>query len=29
VLTFRVGGAERALRRYHWSGGPAISEAVP
>lgn len=29
VLTFRVSGAESALRRYHWSGGPAISEAVP
>jgi hypothetical protein len=33
VLTFRISGAERALRpladRYHWSGGPAISEAQP
>jgi hypothetical protein len=33
VLTFRIGGAERALRLltdpYRWSGGPAISEAEP
>jgi len=33
VLTFRISGAESALRpladRYHWSGGPAISEAEP
>jgi hypothetical protein len=33
VLTFRISGAEGALRpladRYHWSGGPAISEAEP
>ena len=33
VLTFRISGAERALRpladRYHWSGAPAISEAKP
>ena len=33
VLTFRISGAERALRpladRYHWPGGPAISEAQP
>lgn len=33
VLTFRISEAERALRpladQYHWSGGPAISEAAP